>query len=52
MIRRIALSIVLFITAARGAEAQVSPPRGATDTVGLIPWEQGSGGPARVFADW
>ena len=28
------------------------PPRGATATVGLIPWEQGSGGPARVFADW
>ena len=28
------------------------PPRGATVTVGLIPWEQGSGGPARVFADW
>lgn len=28
------------------------PARGATVTVGLIPWEQGSGGPARVFADW
>jgi kynurenine formamidase len=25
-------------------------PRGATIVVGLIPWEQGSGGPARVFA--
>lgn len=28
------------------------PPRGATIIVGLIPWEQGSGGPARVFARW
>ena len=28
------------------------PERGATLTVGLIPWEQGSGGPARVFASW
>lgn len=28
------------------------PARGATVTVGLIPWEQGSGGPARVFASW
>lgn len=28
------------------------PERGATVTVGLIPWEQGSGGPARVFASW
>jgi kynurenine formamidase len=28
------------------------PARGATLTVGLIPWEQGSGGPARVFASW
>ena len=28
------------------------PARGATVTVGLIPWEQGSGGPARVFAGW
>jgi kynurenine formamidase len=28
------------------------PPRGARVTVGLVPWEQGSGGPARVFADW
>jgi kynurenine formamidase len=28
------------------------PARGASVTVGLIPWEQGSGGPARVFADW
>lgn len=28
------------------------PARGATVVVGLIPWEQGSGGPARVFARW
>ena len=28
------------------------PSRGATVIVGLIPWEQGSGGPARVFARW
>lgn len=28
------------------------PPRGATIFVGLIPWEHGSGGPARVFARW
>ena len=27
-------------------------PRGATVVVGLVPWEQGSGGPARVFASW
>ncbi len=27
-------------------------PRGATVVVGLVPWEQGSGGPARVFAHW
>ena len=26
------------------------PPRGATAFVGLIPWEDGSGGPARVLA--
>ncbi len=26
------------------------PPRGATAFVGLIPWEEGSGGPARVLA--
>jgi kynurenine formamidase len=26
------------------------PPRGATATVGVIPWEEGSGGPARVLA--
>jgi kynurenine formamidase len=26
------------------------PPRGATAIVGVIPWEQGSGGPARVLA--
>ena len=28
------------------------PPRGATAFVGLIPWEGGSGGPARVIANW
>ena len=27
-------------------------PRGATVVVGLVPWGQGSGGPARVFAHW
>jgi kynurenine formamidase len=26
------------------------PPRGATAMVGVIPWEEGSGGPARVLA--
>jgi kynurenine formamidase len=28
------------------------PPAGATVAVGLIPFEEGSGGPARVFASW
>lgn len=28
------------------------PPRGATITVGLVPWEEGSGGPCRVLATW
>jgi kynurenine formamidase len=28
------------------------PPRGALAYVGLIPWEEGSGGPARVIANW
>ena len=28
------------------------PPRGAVAYVGLIPWEEGSGGPARVIASW
>jgi kynurenine formamidase len=28
------------------------PPRGATAFVGVIPWEEGSGGPARVVATW
>lgn len=28
------------------------PPRGATVFVGLVPWEEGSGGPARVAAMW
>ncbi|HET9242263.1 MAG TPA: cyclase family protein [Gaiella sp.] len=28
------------------------PARGATAYVGLIPWEEGSGGPCRVIATW
>jgi kynurenine formamidase len=28
------------------------PPTGTTIVVGLIPFEEGSGGPARVFASW
>jgi kynurenine formamidase len=28
------------------------PPEGATAFVGVIPWEDGSGGPARVIATW
>jgi kynurenine formamidase len=28
------------------------PPRGATLYVGLVPWQEGSGGPARVIAAW
>ncbi len=28
------------------------PPVGATAYVGLIPWEEGSGGPCRVIATW
>ena len=28
------------------------PPKGATAFVGVIPWEDGSGGPARVVATW
>ncbi|MGH3022204.1 MAG: cyclase family protein [Gaiellaceae bacterium] len=28
------------------------PPKGATAYVGLIPWEEGSGGPCRVIASW
>jgi kynurenine formamidase len=27
-------------------------PRGATAFVGVVPWERGSGGPARVWAAW
>ena len=27
-------------------------PRGTTVSVGLIPWEEGSGGPCRVWATW
>ena len=28
------------------------PPRGATAFIGLVPWEEGSGGPCRVIAYW
>jgi kynurenine formamidase len=28
------------------------PPHGATAYVGLIPWDEGSGGPCRVIATW
>jgi kynurenine formamidase len=28
------------------------PPRGAIAYVGLVPWEEGSGGPCRVIANW
>ena len=28
------------------------PPRGAVAYVGLVPWEEGSGGPCRVIANW
>jgi kynurenine formamidase len=28
------------------------PPRGAAAYVGVIPWEEGSGGPTRVIANW
>jgi kynurenine formamidase len=28
------------------------PPKGAVAYVGLIPWEEGSGGPCRVIASW
>lgn len=28
------------------------PSRGAVAYVGLIPWEEGSGGPSRVIASW
>lgn len=28
------------------------PARGATAYVGLVPWEEGSGGPCRVIANW
>jgi kynurenine formamidase len=28
------------------------PPRGAHAYIGLIPWEEGSGGPCRVIATW
>lgn len=28
------------------------PPRGTTIFIGLVPWEEGSGGPCRVVAQW
>ena len=28
------------------------PPRGALAYIGLIPWEEGSGGPCRILANW
>ncbi len=28
------------------------PPRGARVIVGLVPWEEGSGGPCRLLAEW
>ena len=34
------------------ANLDKAPPKGALAYVGLIPWEQGSGGPARVIANW
>lgn len=34
------------------ANLSTIPPRGAEVAVGLIPWEEGSGGPCRVIARW
>jgi kynurenine formamidase len=34
------------------ANLDAIPPRGAVATVGVIPWEEGSGGPARVLATY
>jgi kynurenine formamidase len=34
------------------ANLSTIPPRGAEVVVGVIPWEEGSGGPARVIAHW
>lgn len=34
------------------ANLDAIPPRGAKAFVGVIPWEEGSGGPARVIAVW
>lgn len=34
------------------AELHRIPPSGASIVVGLIPWQEGSGGPCRVFAHW
>lgn len=34
------------------ANLKLIPPRGASAFVGLIPWEEGSGGPCRVVARW
>ena len=38
-------------TASRGSPTSATiPPRGATLIVGVIPWEEGSGGPCRLLA--
>jgi kynurenine formamidase len=34
------------------ANLSLIPPRGAEAFVGVIPWEEGSGGPCRVVAHW
>jgi kynurenine formamidase len=34
------------------ANLSTIPPRGTEATVGLVPWEEGSGGPCRVIARW
>jgi kynurenine formamidase len=34
------------------ANLKTIPPRGAETAVGLVPWEEGSGGPCRVIARW
>jgi kynurenine formamidase len=34
------------------AELHRIPPAGSSIVVGLVPWQEGSGGPCRVFAHW
>lgn len=34
------------------ANLDALPPRGATIVIGLVPWEEGSGGPCRALAFW